>query len=89
MDRLLGMMLALQGRHDEADGWFRSGLELETAFGATVPATHTRYWWATSLLDRGRAADVDQASELIADCVATADPLGMTQIATDARALLF
>lgn len=89
VDRLLGMMLALQGRHDEADGWFRSGLELETAFGATVPATHTRYWWATSLLDRGRAADVDQASELIADCVATADPLGMTQIATDARALLF
>lgn len=88
VDRILGMLEALQGRHDEADGLFRSGLDLEERFGAIAPAAHTRYWWARSLIERDHAGDAATAAALLRDGLETAERLGMAQLAGQTRELL-
>jgi tetratricopeptide (TPR) repeat protein len=87
-DRMLAMLLALQGRHDEALPLYRSGLELEERFRAPVLATHTRLWWARSLLARDEAGDREQAGDLLRQCLEVADRLDMAGVASDARAEL-
>lgn len=87
IDRFSAMLAALDGRHDEADELFRSGLELEERFGGVVMAVHTRYWWARCFLERDALGDRERAAQLVRECIEVADRLGMAQVATDARSL--
>jgi class 3 adenylate cyclase len=84
VDRLLAMLAALDGRHDEADALFRSGLALEVTFGGDVMAAHTRYWWARCLAERNRPGDRERARELLTECTSTAERLSMRQLADEA-----
>jgi hypothetical protein len=87
VDRMLAMLAALRGRHDEADELFASGLALEQRYGAPAPAAHTRYWWAKSLLERDATDDRQRAEALLDECIAEAARMGMAQLESEARAL--
>jgi AAA ATPase domain/Adenylate and Guanylate cyclase catalytic domain len=80
VDSFLAAVLAMEGRHDEAQELFRSGLDLEEGFGATAMAAQTRYWWAQSLLGRDAAGDREQAASLLAESRAVAERLGMAPL---------
>jgi hypothetical protein len=87
VDGLLGRLAFVDGRHDEADGLFASGLALEDGFDAPVLAAYTRLWWARCLLERGADDDAARAQTLLTEAIATADRLGMTHVAAEARTL--
>jgi tetratricopeptide (TPR) repeat protein len=84
-DRYLGMLSATVGRTDEADAQYAAAVELEDRMQAPPLVARTRYWWGRALLTRGHGGDVERAVALLEQCVPTADELGMTRLASDAR----
>jgi hypothetical protein len=86
-DRLLAGLVAVDGRHDEADELYASALALDERFGATAWTAHTRHGWARCLLARNGPGDRDRAADLRASSLETAEALGMRQVAAESRAL--
>jgi DNA-binding SARP family transcriptional activator len=84
-DRFLGMLAALQGDAPDAIAHFDVALELEQRLGSPPLLARTRYWYAKLLIDSGQ--NRPQALQMLADCVATAQALGMGSLLADARRL--
>jgi class 3 adenylate cyclase/tetratricopeptide (TPR) repeat protein len=84
-DRYLGMLAATLGEIDAADAHYAAALDLEERLQSPPLMARTCYWWARALLARGRGDDLERAVTLLESCVATADSLGMSMLANDAR----
>lgn len=84
-DRYLGMLAMLNGDCVEADALYRSAAELEARMGARPLLARTHMWHARMLDTRARPGDRDRARELAHEALATAEELGMTRVAGQAR----
>jgi hypothetical protein len=84
VDTYLGLARSTLGDADEADRLFAAALEWVDGSRCRPLAARTRLWWARSLAERAPR----QAAELLIDCVATCDELGIVSLGTRARELL-
>jgi len=77
VDRDLGCLAALIGRHEEADRHFRAAADMNERMGATPWLARTQEAWARMLVDRG---DVDERAPELLDAALTAyRRLGMSR----------
>ena len=84
----LGVLAAVLGLPDEADGHFAFGAELMERTGARGLLTRTRLEWARLLLARGEAGDAERARDLAAAAKDLADELDCPALAAQAASLL-
>jgi hypothetical protein len=84
VDRYLGILDAMLGRHDDAARWFESALTQERAVGARPSVARTSYWFAWSSLADGNRV---RAGELLESCLAIATELGMAKLVAQAHGL--
>jgi ATP/maltotriose-dependent transcriptional regulator MalT len=75
------------GRRDEAVAHFESALALNRHLGARPLVVRTQYEYARVLLDLGGVADATTAVDLARRTETDAEALGMSQVASQARAL--
>ncbi len=87
VSRSLGQLAATQGRYADAEQHFTDALSVHRAMGANVWTAHTLYDYAVMLIRRGRTADLDRASRLLADAVALCEENGMVRLAAKITAL--
>lgn len=87
VSRSLGQLASVLGRLDDAERHFTDALRVHRAMGANVWVAHTQYDHAAALLRRGRAADRDRASRLLADALGLCQHNGLVAIAAKISAL--
>jgi tetratricopeptide (TPR) repeat protein len=85
VDRYLGMLTACLGRHEEAETFYRSALELEERVSSPPLVARTRYWYGRGLLERGSPGDREEAMALLALALETAESRGMKGLAARVR----
>jgi tetratricopeptide (TPR) repeat protein len=85
-DRYLGMLALTAGNLDRAHIHFAAAVDLEERMQSPPLIARTRYWWGRALLTRREGDDVERATSLLTQCLATAAALGMTRLATQASA---
>ncbi|MDQ1479680.1 MAG: hypothetical protein QOI44_541, partial [Actinomycetota bacterium] len=85
-DRYLGMLAFTAGNLDRANIHFAAAVDLEERMQSPPLIARTRYWWGRALLTRREGDDVERATSLLMQCLATAAALGMTRLATQASA---
>lgn len=83
--RALGRVAKLIGRDDEALGLFEQGLTINERLIGRPWTARTQYELARLLMQRG---DDQRARDLLEACADTADGLGMTWLAADARTII-
>jgi hypothetical protein len=76
-DRFLGMLSAVQKRHDLAVQHFEAALALERKTQSDLLSVRTKLWYARTLLDRGRSGDEAGAAELVAEALPVAERLDL------------
>jgi hypothetical protein len=86
-DRYRGMLLAADGRFDEALPALAAAVGQEEGLGATALATRSRLWLARALVACGGPANRRAAGDLAARVVGDAEALGMGSVAEEASAL--
>jgi tetratricopeptide (TPR) repeat protein len=87
VDRFLGILSAVLGHWETAEGHFKSALALEERVGAPPLAARTRYWFGRMLLMRDEPNDRGHADRLLAESLSTTEDLGMARLAEQVRAL--
>jgi tetratricopeptide (TPR) repeat protein len=87
-DRYLGMLATVLGDFDAAHRHFEDAIALESSLASPPLLARTRYWFARMLLVRAAPGDRERARELLRESSASAEALGMTALARDARELL-
>jgi DNA-binding CsgD family transcriptional regulator/tetratricopeptide (TPR) repeat protein len=87
VSRSLGQLAATQGRYGDAERHFTDALSVHRAMGANVWTAHTLYDYAVTLSRRGRTADLDRASRLLANAVQLCEENGMVRLAAKIAAL--
>lgn len=87
--RHLGVLEAILGDHEAADGHFAAAIDLEERAGAPALAARSRLWWARSLLARpdAGAACRDRARVLLDDCARFAIEHDLVGLAASASTL--
>ena len=88
IDRYLGQLAATTRRWDEAERHYQGALILEEGLRAPTQLARTRYWYGRTLLERGRAADIEQAHGLLRSSMSAADEFGMALLADQTAALV-
>jgi DNA-binding SARP family transcriptional activator len=77
VERPLGLLAAVCGRHDDAEGHFERALEINTAMGARPWAAHTQHDHARMLIRRGPAGDPAKPAALLRAALGVYRELGM------------
>jgi len=80
LDRYLGRLAAFTGRLDDAAVHLAAALRFEQQMGATLAVAHTRFDYASVLLQRGRGGDRDEALSQLRQALETAVGLGMKDL---------
>jgi eukaryotic-like serine/threonine-protein kinase len=83
----LGMLATLLGRFDAAETHFRTALASTAGSGARPWLAHSKFRYATMLVERGADNDRERAAELVQSVLASADTLGMKKLGDEARHL--
>jgi sugar phosphate isomerase/epimerase len=79
--RYLGLLAATMSRWEEAVDHFERALDLNARMGARPFAAQTQLDFARMLLARDEPGDRQRSGELLSECRATAEQLGMTLLA--------
>jgi tetratricopeptide (TPR) repeat protein len=87
VDRALGVVASLLGRHDDAEECFEAALALEQRVQAPPIMARTRSWHARMLAHRDEPGDAERAVVLAVEAARIATRLGMAGLARDAAAL--
>lgn len=82
----LGILATTLGRWDDADRHFAAALEANECWRIRPAIAWTRYAWAEMLVRSGDF-DRERVASLLDAALADAQPIGMTRLATHARAL--
>ena len=77
MERPLGLLAAVCGRLDDAEGHFERALDINTAMGARPSAAHTQHDHARMLIRRGPAGDPAKPAALLRAALGVYRELGM------------
>lgn len=77
VERPLGLLAAVCGRLDDAEGHFERALDINTAMGARPSAAHTQHDHARMLIRRGPAADPAKPAALLRAALGVYRELGM------------
>jgi len=88
LDRYLGRLAALTGRLDDAEAHLEAALRFEQQMGATLAAAHTRYDYATMMLERGRVGDREKALSHLRQALETAAAVGMKDLERRVRRMI-
>ncbi len=80
VDRYLGLLAATRGEHDAAAGHFAEAIKVNDAMGARPWTAHCRYDYGVVLQFRDAPGDEDQAEDLFAAALSTAQELGMAAL---------
>ena len=88
VDHYLGLLAAVLGRIDEADGRFEAAAVMHERLAAPTWLARTRLEWARVLLARRRASDMERARKLLRQALTTARELGLAKVERLAVALL-
>jgi DNA-binding CsgD family transcriptional regulator len=83
-DRYLGMLAAILGKVEEADGRFLAAAELERRMGARTWLAHTRYQHGRTMVEAGHP---ERAAPLLAEAAELAETIGMPTLLTRIREL--
>src|SRR5215470_16594875 len=81
-------LAALTGRLDDAEAHMAAALRFEQQMGATLAAAHTRYDYASMLLQRGRSGDCDEALSHLRHALETAAAVGMKDLERGVRRMM-
>jgi hypothetical protein len=81
--RSLGLLATVLQRWNDAAAHFEMALERNARLGSRPILAHTQYDYACMLRARNGAGDRDRAGALLAAARATAESLGMAQLAAD------
>lgn len=73
----LGLLAAVLGRFEEAEGHFRAALDASARAGAEPSSNRTRVGFARMLLARGAPGDAAEAARLLDEAVVSTERLGM------------
>lgn len=84
-DRYLGMLSAVLGRFDHAEGHYEIAIAIEERLGARPYLARTRTWYARMLRERNGPGDAPKAAELLRAALTDADDLGMSVLAEEIR----
>lgn len=87
VSRALGMVAAASGRLDEAIEHFETAIHQAREMAATTELAEACHWYASSLLERGRAEDRGRARNLIAEATKVWEEAGMPKALERARSL--
>jgi hypothetical protein len=87
-DRPLGMVAALLGEEEAADGHFETALRVSTSLRSPLFLAHSQCDYGRFLLRRGGAGDEARARDLLSAAAVTAERLGMRTLARRASRLL-
>jgi hypothetical protein len=87
-DHYLGMLAVTTGRDADAEEHFRAAAATHERIQAPIWLARTRLEWARMLLGRSKVGDVEQASELLRQALATAREVGLANIERQAAVLL-
>jgi len=85
LDRYLGILCAVAGRHDDAERYFIRALDQNEQMGARPWRVHTQVDYSRALRQRGGPGDAAKAEELDVTALATAESIGMTVLADELR----
>jgi tetratricopeptide (TPR) repeat protein len=84
----LGVLAALLGHLDAAEGYFQSALALEEGLGARPQLTRSWLEYARVLFRRDASSDAERVGVFAAQAASEGEALGMRRIVADAHALL-
>jgi eukaryotic-like serine/threonine-protein kinase len=84
VDRVLGMLAMVLGRHDDAERHLESAVEIATRMGDRPGMALSRLGLAEALLARDAGSDRDRALELLAEVLGAAREMGARWIADQA-----
>jgi tetratricopeptide (TPR) repeat protein len=87
VSRPLGQLATILGRYDDAERHFEQALEMNTHLRSPLSIGHTQHDYARMLLLRNDPGDNDQALQLLTEALTTAEALGLTALANNARPL--
>ena len=85
--RPLGLLATTLSRHEDAERHFEQALKMNTQIRAPIWIAHTQHDYAHMLVLRNHPNDRDKALELLKEALDTAEQLGLTALASKARAL--
>jgi tetratricopeptide (TPR) repeat protein len=80
--RFLGQLSATMGQWQEAEEHFEEALEMNTRMGARPWLAHTQYQYASMLLARSVAGDIERARKLLDEAETISRQLGMRSLET-------
>ena len=87
LSRPLGLLATTLSRYDDAARHFDEALAMNARIRSPLWIAHTQHQYASMLLRRNRPVDKDRALQLLEQTIATADNLGLTDLANKARPL--
>jgi DNA-binding SARP family transcriptional activator/tetratricopeptide (TPR) repeat protein len=85
--RALGLLATTLSRYDDAARHFEQALTMNAQIRSPLWIAHTQHDYAHMLLLRCDCGDRDKAREVLEEALATAQQLGLTALASKARAL--
>jgi hypothetical protein len=85
--RPLGLLATTMGRMDAAARHLEDALEMNSKIRSPLWLAHTQHDYAYALLRRDRPGDRDEAVQLLAAALATADELGLKAVADKTQRL--
>ena len=88
VDRLVGMLLALEGSLDESVAAYEAAIRTEEAMGAAPFVARTRRWLGEALLARGADGDGERAAAELATSLDEARRLGIGTLENEVLPLL-